>query len=299
MSPPKISVIVPTWNGSKTIAACIKSLFNQSSRPAEIIVVDNASTDSTARIVSRFKQVKLVKLAINTGVVGGRNAGIRTASPGSDYLFFFDHDMVADRNMIKHLLDTSRKQNAGITTPKIYYLHDKNHIWAAGTGINVFTGQVLFRNGQDIGQFDKNEPVQVAPAAILVRREVIGKIGGFDPLFVSSWEDADFCFRAKKAGFSTYYSPQAIAFHDIEFDPRADARRLLGRYGFYIGQNRILFMKRFGKNFRLFLLVFMPVYLIYYLYLALRYRQITKYANYLSGTWSGFKLAHSIAFLSP
>lgn len=282
---PKISVVIPTWNGRRTVVTCIKSLQNQTQPPSQIVVVDNASTDGTPALVSPLK-VKLVRLDQNTGVVGGRNSGLAATNKSADYVLFFDHDMIASQNMLSEMLKITRSQNAGIITPKIYYLRPKNVIWSAGTDINLLTGQVIFRNGPDTGRYDAPQPVGVAPAAILVKRRILDKIGGFDPVYASAWEDADFCYRAKAAGFATWYAPSAIAYHDLSFNPAAEAHRLLTRYPFAIGRNRVIFMKRFGRSFPVFLL-FLPIYIVYYFFLGLKHHRLDGWIRFLHGTLAG------------
>ena len=283
----KISVIIPTINSWETLKSCIKSVQNQSVKPFEIIVVDNASTDGTSKKIRQyFPKVKLITMSKNTGVTGGRNAGIKLVNKKANYLFFFDHDMVADKNMLKELTVVAMMEpNIGIVTPKIYYFGNKKRIWSAGTGINLWTGQILFRGGEDIGQYENAEEVQVAPAALLVKKEAMGKIKLFDDIYFATYEDTDFCFRAKRAGFKTYYAPYALAFHKLPMDFKEESRRLLSR-SYWIGRNRVIFMKKFGKNFFIFLF-FLPLYSLYYLIIALRYRQILSWLRFFQGTIVG------------
>lgn len=283
----EISVIIPTYNSWKTLKDCLHSILKQSLKPREVIVIDNASTDDTSiKLVKDFPSVKLIKLPINNGVTGGRNTGIKKAIKEISYFFFFDHDMVADKNMLKELVKVAEQDsNIGIVTPKIYYKGDKKRIWAAGTGINLWSGQVLFRGGKDIGQYEKIEEVQVAPAAMLVKKEVIRKIKGFDGKYFATYEDTDFCFRSRKSGFFTFYAPKAIAYHELSTNPADEADRLLRR-SYWVGRNRILFMKDFGKSFFVFSL-FLPVYLLYYLKLAIRYKRIGDWINFIRGIFDG------------
>lgn len=283
----KISVIIPAYNSWKTLRSCIVSIEKQTLAPLEIVVVDNASKDQTATKVEKFfPKVKLIRMKTNTGVTGGRNAGIFSASKKADYLFFFDHDMVADRSMLKNLVEVAEgSSEIGIVTPKIYYWEDKNRIWSAGTGMNLWTGQVLFRGGKDVGQYGRVEEVQVAPAAMLVRMGTIKKIKKFDNRYFAVYEDTDFCFRAKRAGFKTFYAPGAVAYHKLSTAPQDEAGRLLGR-GYWVGRNRVLFMKDFGKNFMIFLL-FLPLLSAYYLYTAVKYRNFAGGASFLRGTLAG------------
>lgn len=287
MSMNQISVIIPTYNSWNTLKSCIISIQNQTLKPKEIIAIDNASNDGTSSMVKKyFPKVKLITLNKNTGVTGGRNTGIKNSSRLSDYLFFFDHDMVADKNMLKHLIEVAETDSStGIVTPKIYYWGNKKRIWSAGTGINLWTGKIIFRGGEDIGQFDNAEEVQVAPAAIFVKKEVIKRLKKFDDIYFATYEDTDFCFRAKRAGFKTYYSPKALAFHKLPTDFKEESIRLLSR-SYWIGRNRVIFMKRYSSNFFVFLL-FLPIYLLYYLIVSIRCKRIFSWFRFLQGTVNG------------
>ncbi len=283
-----VSVVIPTYNSWSTLKDCIKSIQNQSLKPFEIIVIDNASADDTSRKVKTyFPKVKLATLGTNTGVTGGRNKGIKVSSPLSEFILFFDHDMVADKKMLEELVKVARvSKEIGITTPKIFYWEDRKRIWAAGTGINLWTGQVLFRGGKDLGQFDTAVEVQVAPAALLVKKDVIKKLKYFDNTYFATYEDTDFCFRAREFRFKTYYTPKAIAFHKISWSPKDDAERVLSR-AYWVGRNRIIFMKRFGKNFFVFS-IFVFGFTLYYLLLALKIKKFSKWLIFVKGTIEGY-----------
>lgn len=293
-STPKVLVIIPTLNSWNTLRSCVVSLYEQTLLPTEILVVDNGSTDGTSsKVKIFFPRVKLITLDRNTGVTGGRNAGISAANKKGGYLLFFDHDMVAEKNMVENLVEVAEMDKSyGIITPKIYYLEDKKRVWAAGTNINLWTGQVLFRGGKDMGQFEKIEEVQVAPAALLVKKQVISRIGKFDERYFLTYEDTDLCFRAKRKGYKTIYVPKAIAYHQLSLLKTDDRKRLLSR-AFYVARNRVLFMKDFGKNFYLFLL-FSPVYLFYFGVMAIIEKDFKSFNNflkgYLRGITEGFKL---------
>lgn len=291
---PRISVVVPTYNSWETLISCVESFEKQSVKPFEIIVVDNASKDRTWSELKKLKvknsfytsKLKIIRNNKNLGVTGGRNAGIKHTHRKSDYIFFFDHDMVAHKMMLEKLYCVAEESgDIGIVTPKIYYWSNQKRIWSAGTGVNLWTGQVLFRGGSDVGQYDEVEEVQVAPAAMLVEKKVINKIGGFDDRYFSVWEDTDFSFRARKIGFKVMYAPDAVAYHDLSINPNDEADRLLRR-AYFVGRNRIFFMKDYGKSFPLFLL-FLPVYLFYYLRLAIGRRNVGGWFKFIKGTIDG------------
>lgn len=283
----KVSVVIPTYNSWITLKDCISSIQKQTLKPFEIIVIDNASSDNTSQKVRAiFPSVKLIKQITNTGVTGGRNRGIVEVSSGSDNILFFDHDMVANRKMLEELVSISLSDKTiGIVTPKIYYSDNKSRIWAAGTSINLWTGQILFRGGKDVGQYETEKEVQVAPAVMLVKKLVINKLNSFDDRYFATYEDTDFCFRAKKIGFKVFYAPEAVAYHKIPSDPEKESIRLLTR-AYWIGRNRILFMKDFGNNFLVFTL-FLPIYILYYIRLALRLNKFNSWISFLHGCVDG------------
>jgi len=283
----RISVVIPTYNSWVTLKDCISSIQKQTLSPYEIIIVDNASSDSTSENVkAKFPKCKLITLCKNTGVTGGRNKGIENCSSKTDYILFFDHDMIANKKMLEELVKTSNLDNQiGIVTPKIYYSNDKKRIWSAGTSINLWTGQVLFRGGEDVGQYDNIEEVQVAPAAMLVKKEVLDKVEGFDERYFATYEDTDFCFRVRISGFKIFYAPKALAYHIIPSDPNNEAVRLLSR-AYWVGRNKVIFMKDYSKNFIIFLF-FIPIFTMYYLNLAIKYKKITSWFQFIRGTLEG------------
>lgn len=283
----KISVVIPTYNSWLTLKDCIISIQKQTLNPYETIIVDNGSTDGTAEKVKKFfPKCKLIKLNKNEGVTGGRNKGIEEASKKSDYLLFLDHDMVADKNMIIELITVSKlDEKIGIVTPKIFYSDNKKRIWSAGTGINLWTGQIIFRGGKDKGQYENAEEVQVAPAVLLVKKGVVDRLKLFDNRYFATYEDTDFCFRAKRIGFKVFYAPKANAFHKIPSNPKKEAVRLLSR-AYWVGRNRIIFMKDFGNNFFVFLL-FLPVFIIYYLRLAILNNRFYAWIKLIQGMLAG------------
>jgi GT2 family glycosyltransferase len=288
----EIIAIVPTYNQKTFLVDAIESLLVQSILIKKIIIIDNGSSDGTsAEITRRYDQnekVKLIVLEKNTGVVGGRNEGIKQAD-NYDYLLFFDHDMVAEPTMLEELLKTAQSQeDIGIVTPKIYYWDKKKIIWSAGTDINLITGQNLFRGGEDIGQYEKVEQVGIAPAVLLTKKKVIEKVGLFDSIYYHSYEDTDYCYRVKKANLKTFYTPKAIAYHKIPYDTdRANVRLL--QLAFLVARNRIIFMRKYSHHYLIFLL-FLPIFLVYYTKLAIKYQKYQAIGMYIIGTFEGLTL---------
>jgi len=302
---PKVSIIIPFYgNQFDCVIAGITSIYDSYHKNLNIILIDNGSKSNTSEYVSKiFPKVKLVISEINTGVCGGRNLGIDNLNGDEDFVIFFDSDQVVDKKMISELIKPfSIDSSIGITSPKIYYHPDyidskiksenesdtdlikrTSLVWSAGTDINMSTGQVIFYGGED--RFNEDRYISIAPGVLCCSRESLKKIGKFDIAYVSVYEDSDFCFRAKKLGYKIYFCNNAWAWHKIYFDPKGSEKKLLTRL-FFIGRNRILFMKKFAPNIKLFYL-FLPVYVFYYLFISLRNLQLKPFIEFLKGTYSG------------
>ena len=286
----RVSVIIPTYNLKDDLLDCLDSIFKSDYKNLEVIVIDNASVDGTADAVKKkFPKVKLIINPRNLGVTGGANAGVKVAK--GEYLLFIDHDNILKKDMLTKLVELMESDlKIGIAVGKIYFDEDHTVIWAAGTGINLWTGQIYFRTGKDKGQFDKVEDVQVAPANFLVRRDILIKDGVYDSTYVINYEDTDLSFRCRKMGFRCVYTPDAVTYHRIPMNPEGANKRVLSR-GYWIGRNRVIFMRRWG-HFLPFVMIFLPALSLYYLYIAIRYNQLQNYLfKYLKGTYDG--LTHS------
>ena len=101
-----VAVIVPNYNKKKTIKACLDSVYAQTYRPAEVIVVDDASTDGSREIVERYP-CRILRLAGNTGAAGARNAGVADSS--APLVFFLDSDTALAPDAIENAVRAYRE----------------------------------------------------------------------------------------------------------------------------------------------------------------------------------------------
>lgn len=293
----KISIIIPFYgNQYSEIIEAIESIQKSNYENFKIIVVDNGSSSKASEYINKnFPKVKLITLKKNLGVCGGRNTGIDNLDGDEDFVLFFDSDQVVDPEMLNELIKPFDKNSQiGIATPKIYYHEDfidknlKNYIWSAGTDINLTTGQVLFRGGENKEEYQHDTEVAIAPGVLCCKKEVIEKVGKFDETYVSVYEDSDYCFRAKKMGFKTYYVSKAFAWHKIYFNPKDSEKKLLTRL-YYVGRNRIIFMKKYSPKYLVFSFIFLPIFIIYYFLICLKNLNFKAYGDFLKGTWDGLK----------
>lgn len=222
-----VSINIVTYNGQDLIESCLKSVLKQTYKNIEILVIDNASTDNTVKIIRRFAShsqigIGLIKNKKNLGFATGHNIGIRKSK--GDYILCLNPDAVLDKDFIKNAVKTIEKgKKIGSVQGKLYKIDDINKPkkdTLDTTGLLMFKNRRVVARGQgekDKGQYKAGEIFGVDGAAPLYRREALEdvKIDGeyFDESFFCYKEDIDLAWRLQLNNWKTIYEPKAIAYH--------------------------------------------------------------------------------------
>jgi len=199
------SVAICAHNASRTISAVLDAALLQNPVPNEVVVIDDGSTDSTAKIVSQFTNVRLITLPENVGIAVARNRAIEESK--HDLIIFIDADAVVKPNCFEALLKHASNSDVAAISGRgeEFYRYDFSNRFRA-----LHAPQSL-----------SSEPIEDAPMfmglCFAIRKGIAQKVGGFDPKFRTNGEDADMSFRIKKAGFKIYYEPTAVVEH-LKFD---------------------------------------------------------------------------------
>jgi GT2 family glycosyltransferase len=210
MNRPRISVIIPTRNGARTLATCLESLRASSFPAAEIIAVDDASTDATGDIARRF-DCRVIRADENIGAARAKNHGAREAT--GDVLFFTDDDVIVSRDALARLAENFDDPRiagvVGLLESKIPFddfASNFKNLWMR------FTYERMPR--ERIGLF------YTSVAAI--RREIFLQLGGFDENYrgASIAEDTEFGQRAWAAGHNIILDPGVAVTHCKRYTPR-------------------------------------------------------------------------------
>ena len=246
----KAIAVVVNWNGGDQNLECLESLVRQGLAPAEIVFVDNGSTDGSREAVERrFPGLVLVENRENLGFGEGANQGAREAlARGAELVFFVNNDVRVPDGTLETLEETlERSRDLGIVGPRVLYKSEPGRVWCAGGMLtwkeNLST--LLGHRQLDGPEWRASRDVDyVAGCALLVRREVLEKVGMFDAKYFAYMEDVDLCLRAKRAGFGVRLVGDAAAYH-------ASSSATGGGYNprrkYMMGVNSIWFLKRHAR----------------------------------------------------
>jgi GT2 family glycosyltransferase len=215
MSVRKASLIVLAWNRWQLTRRCLETLRRTDLGDAEVIVVDNGSTDETPEELERLPWVRVVRLPENTGYVRGNNAGIQAADPDSDLVLlnndveFHQRDWLDRLRACAHASDDIGIVGCRLTLPDGRLLHAGSYILP-----DTLWGQQIGGLEKDLGQYTRCRDVQgIVFAVAYLRREVLRAIGGLSTDFHSYFEDTDYCLRAADCGFRTVVCGEVTLVH--------------------------------------------------------------------------------------
>lgn len=211
---PRVSVVIPVWNGETHLPACLEAIRRQTFRDLEVVAVDNGSTDASREILARFPEVRVLPLPENRGFAGGMNAGFRAAR--GEFLVGLNQDTRASPRFLAALVAAAdSRPDAGMVASKMIYAQDGKTINSAGI--------VLWRDGSavdrgcfepDEGQYDRLEEVFGAcGGGCLYKRAMLDEIGIYDEDFFAYFEDVDLAWRARLAGWRCVFAPEAVVYH--------------------------------------------------------------------------------------
>lgn len=212
---PEVSIIIVSWNAREYLIGCLMSLYEEDLPWAEIIVVDNASTDGSPEAVEElFPDVRIIRSKENLGFAKANNIGIM-ASEGK-YVCLINSDVVllgACLEVLKSRMDSDPA--AGLVCPKV--LNPDMTLQMTCRRFPSIKGALFSAVGLDSRNYMQHDRVMEAEAVsgcfMLVRRAAIDKAGLLDERFFFYAEDKDWCRRIRNSGWKIIYLPEAKAVH--------------------------------------------------------------------------------------
>lgn len=211
--PPKVFIVILNHNGKAAVQKCLTSVFKTNYSNFEVVLVDNGSVDGSLEMArTNFSKANFIKNTENLGCAAGNNVGIRfSLERMADYVLVLNGDMEVDKDFLGRLVSVAEKdEKAGVLSPIVFGASDR-HIEFSGGKIDWFGMKLVKRKRLLTEDFYESE--FVTSRGMLVKAAVFKKIGLFDEDFFLYWEDVDFGFRARKAGFKNMVVPTSWVYH--------------------------------------------------------------------------------------
>lgn len=229
---PKVSVVVASYNGARTLVPCLESLSHLNNPNYEVILVDDGSTDGTPHIVSAYNQVHYVRQN-HLGLSVARNTGISCAT--GEIVAFIDSDCRADEDWLFYLVgDLLRSDFVGIGGPN--YLPPEDSPVAAAV--------LASPGGPAHVMLNDRQAEHIPGCNMAFYKWALDAIGGFDPIFHQAGDDVDLCWRLQQHGFMIGFSPSAFVWHHRRSTPAAYLRQQRG-----YGEAEALLAHKHPENF--------------------------------------------------
>lgn len=211
-----VSIILVNFNGADLLRPCLNSLASAIHKNTEVIVVDNASSDHSLKVLAEFSWVKVVASPTNSGFAGGNNLGLKHCS--GDYVLLLNTDTIVAPGFLEPLVNHLN------THPTVGIVQGKMLLSRHG-GVLDICGSYLTSFGflYHYGYYKPDGPLYSNAAAVftgkgaclMFRRSLLERVGGylFNEDFFCYYEETDFCHRAWVAGFETHFVPGSVIEH--------------------------------------------------------------------------------------
>jgi GT2 family glycosyltransferase/glycosyltransferase involved in cell wall biosynthesis len=216
-----VTAIVLNYRTPEQTWLAVRSLQSSFVPPADIVLIDNDSGDgSVVTLRQSLENVHLIESKENRGFAGGCNVGIQAAlENGAPFVLLMNSDAIVEPDAIERLADAmSRDRALGIVAPVLLSREEPDHVSSAGISFSERTGRMrhraVGRRMSALGSARVSRVDAVSGCVMLIRREVFAAIGLLDEAYFFSFEDVDFCLRARDAGFDTACVHDARAYHE-------------------------------------------------------------------------------------
>ncbi len=242
---PLISFVTITYNGYKDTCDLIESLHKHiTSVSYEIIVVDNASKNNEAeRLQQNYPTICAIRNEDNGGFSAGNNIGIGKAQ--GEYIFLINNDTYIEEDNLLALIDRLESNpKIGAVSPKIRFAFPPQDIQYAGytklTPITLRNKPIGFGEADHPHYNIATKQWYLHGAALLIKREVIEKVGNMPELFFLYYEELDWTTQMRNAGYELWYEPRMTVFHKESQSTGQESP--LRTY--YLTRNRLLYAYR-------------------------------------------------------
>jgi len=250
-----LSIIIVNFNSNNLLKNCLQSIFRTIQNISfEIIVVDNASTDgSVGMLLREFPQIRLVENDKNRGFGAANNQGLSMMN--GDYALLLNTDTILTENAVSELFSFMQKHpDAAMVCGQLLNADGSKQnsiapfpsFWTLLFNLSLL--ELLFPKQFPSKRYAHREPLEVESgigACLLVRKQAIQRVGLFDERYFFFFEETDWAFRMKNAGWRIYHVPSAFIYH---FQGQSIGQNIASRIEFY--RSRYQFIRKWESSFR-------------------------------------------------
>jgi len=250
----KVYIIILNWNGLKDTLECLESVYKLDYPNFEAIVVDNASLDNSIDVISNlYPNTILIKNSENLGFTGGNNVAMRYAMErDADYMWLLNNDTVVETDTLSKLVELSESSNnIGLVSPIIFYFDAPSKVQSSGRYFHWETFTTIDScSAKDVDKiFQSGNRVCLWGTALLIKRNVVEKIGFLKEEYFAYWEDTEYSLRAIGNGFQNRICNSSKIFHKYPSNPSEWDSNKRPFFTYFMRRNKILMGNDHIKSF--------------------------------------------------
>lgn len=244
----KVAIVILNYKNPSDTIECVKSIQCSSYKDYNIFIVDNNSMDgSFEQLTKTYPQYQVYETGNNGGYAAGNNFAIKIAlKQNYDYVAIVNNDVIVEKDTLKKLVDyLNQNCQVGIVGPKICNYPDTEIIQSMGFRVILAKGRTpAINEGKKASSVHSIVNCDaLCGAFMLIRREVLQRVGLMPELYFLFFEETDWCLHVKNAGFLIQSIPNAVVYHKGS----ASIDKVKGLKLYYMSRNSVLFVRRNGS----------------------------------------------------
>ncbi len=212
-----IDIIIIHYGDLETTKRCLESVEKCKDEYRSVILINNDAAIDLTKALRESKQRTIINAGRNLGFAKAVNVGIKHAlNQSADYIVLLNNDASIEKKVLSTLASfLNDSKTAGIAGPVISFRQNGKLLFDYGGNIGSLTGRTTHDNRDSNNDKRPKKADYVSGCCMMVKSEVIEKVGFFDEQFFMYYEDVDYCLRTREAGYDTWVVPEGLIFHEL------------------------------------------------------------------------------------
>lgn len=220
---PNVNILILNWNGQKVLLDCVKSILKSDYEKYCITIIDNGSTDSSVKSISKLNSnvINFIKINQNIGYAKAYNYAFgKIINNKDDFYFILNNDTEIQPDTLSQLILALNKYgDDNIYGPKILNFSDES-IWYAGGKLNPYTfsaNNIGINKTDSITEYKTGKTDFVSGCSLFIKKNILNQIGGFNEIYKFYYEDVDLCLKAKSLNVNSIFVNNSVVKHKISY----------------------------------------------------------------------------------